>query len=171
MCCGNSILPRFRNDPDFYNDLEFTWEYDKEKKEWTVHVKANGQNAGFQLRDEALYVAPQDGYEKERTFKFKNSDKLPVKYIYLRLRDPGMYCRLEVKRAIANGTRFFIECNEYVNPFGDRCLEPLRFDGKNQKMMDTKYSYNAQTEKAMHEQRLVPRPNFEEWIKEGKARY
>ena len=94
--CGNSILPRFRNDPDFYNDLEFTWEYDMGKMEWTVHVKANGQNAGFQLRDEALYVAPQDGYEKERTFKFKNSDKLPVKYIYLRLRDPGIYCRLVV---------------------------------------------------------------------------
>ncbi|MBR0458675.1 MAG: hypothetical protein IJJ26_05530, partial [Victivallales bacterium] len=85
---GDCWEPRFRKNSQFFFDLEITWEHDAVRKEWTVHVKANGENAGFQLRDEKLYVAPEDGYVKEQTFTFGYSKELPVKHVYLRLRDP-----------------------------------------------------------------------------------
>ena len=106
---GDCKPPRSRSNPQYYFDLEITWEHDAERKEWTVHVKANGENAGFQLRDEKLYVAPEDGYVKEQTFTFGYSKELPVKHVYLRLRDPGMYARMDIRRAYANASSDYIE--------------------------------------------------------------
>ncbi|MBP1583434.1 MAG: hypothetical protein J6866_05720, partial [Victivallales bacterium] len=65
LSSGDCRKPYCKNNPQFFFDLEFTWEHDEEKREWTVHVKANGENAGFQLRDEMLYIAPEDGYVRE----------------------------------------------------------------------------------------------------------
>ena len=172
LCAGDCKLPRSKNDPVYFFDLEFTWEHDAEKEEWTLHVKANGENAGFLLQNEMLYIAPENGYVKEKTFTFGYFKELPLKHVYLRLRDPGMYARLDITRAYANKNRIVIECNEYVNPYGSRCLEALDFDGKNQEMMNLYFTCEHDTEVSMREQRLVsPRPPFEEWIKEGKVTY
>ena len=169
---GDCKLPRSKNDPEYFFDLEFTWEHDTEKKEWTLHVKANGENAGFQLLDEMLYIAPEEGYVKEKSFVFGYSKRLSVRHVYLRLRDPGMYARLDITRAFVNNDRIVIECDEYVNPYGDRCLEPIIYDRKNPDMLELRQKCRIEAEKAMREQRLVnPRPPFEEWIKEGKVVY
>ena len=151
-----------------------TWEHDADKKEWTVHVKANGENAGFQPLDETLYEAPVEGYVKERTFKVGYlffSDKPPAKHVYLRLRDPGMYARLDITGVFADDKRLVIECREYVNPYGDRCLEELEINRLHDDMKGVRARLEKEADTALRNHRLAPRPPFEKWIKEGKAKY
>ena len=172
--CGDCNEPRWRKSLDFFYDLELTWEHDAEKREWTVHVEANGENAGFQLLDETLYEAPVEGYVKERTFKVGYvffSDKPPAKHVYLRLRDPGMYARLDITGVFADDKRLVIECKEYVNPYGDRCLEELELNFEQEEMMDISGQLRNEARDAMRNHKLAPRPPFEKWIKEGKAKY
>ena len=168
---GDCLGPEARNEPRLFFDLEITWEHDAERKEWTVHVKANGENAGFQLRDEKLYVAPEDGYVKEQTFTFGYSKELPVKHVYLRLRDPGMYARMDIRRAYANASCVYIEGHEYINPYGSCCLEKLEFDTTKAEARELDIQCDREAAKAIQKQYLAPRPPFEEWIKKGKAKY
>ena len=169
--CGDVNDSRWQFSSDYFYDLELTWEHDAEKKEWTLRIKANGENAGFQFLGEKLYNAPADGYVKEGDFKisyFGYFDKPPVRHVYLRLRDPGMYARLDITSSRANENALDVKGEAFINPFGDRCLEALEFD-------DDHYDYyldlEKKTERAMKEQRLLPKPDFEKWIKEGKAKY
>ena len=172
LCGGDCIEPRFKSNPQYYFDIEFTWEHDAERGEWTLHVKANGENAGFQLRDEKLYTAPEDGYVKERTFRFGYSEELPLRHVYLRLRDPGVYARLDVLRASASGNRVYVKCDEYINPYGDRCLEPLEFLLEdNSQACEAHEKCIREAELALIKHRLAPRPPFEEWIRKGLVRY
>ena len=168
---GDVVVPRFRENRQYYHDLEITWEHNQGKKEWTVTFKSNGENAGFQFLDEKLYMAPADGYVKEKSLTFSYSKKLHLKHLYLRLRDPGMYARIDIERAVANEKQFFLRGSEIINPYGDRCLEELELDINIPEMAEkiTKCSHEAQ--QAMREQRLAPRPPFEQWIREGKAKY
>ena len=156
----------------------------------------NGENAGIQIGDELLYEAPADGYAKElvMTFKYdkpidrwsigesqeKQHQQLP-KHLYLRLRNPGLYARLDLKSASVLREGLWLRFEGVVNPYGSRSLEPLLsiYDKNNwDEITDTKKidyihlsDYRDEAIKAMKEQRLAPRPPFEQWIKEGKAIY
>ncbi len=177
-------------------DWEATGEKNWEKREWTIHIKMNGENAGIQIGDELLYEAPADGYAKElvMTFKYdkpidrwsigesqeKQHQQLP-KHLYLRLRNPGLYARLDLKSASVLREGLWLRFEGVVNPYGSRSLEPLLsiYDKNNwDEITDTKKidyihlsDYRDEAIKAMKEQRLAPRPPFEQWIKEGKAIY
>ena len=73
---------------------------DLEKKEWRVTFKTNGEHSSLQLRDEFLYEAPEDGYAKsiDVVFPFSEHCRFPVKYLYVRLREPGMYSRFGINQ-------------------------------------------------------------------------
>ena len=69
-----------------------------------------------------------------------------------------------------------------VNPYGSRSLEPLltiydrkhdiySITDKEREKFRELLNCRKEAEKAMKEQRLAPRPPFEQWIKEGKAIY
>ena len=172
--CGDVNDSRWQFSSDYFYDLELTWEHDAEKKEWTLRIKANGENAGFQFLGEKLYNAPADGYVKEGDFKisyFGYFDKPPVRHVYLRLRDPGMYARLDITSARANENELVLKYDSFINPYGDRCLEALEFDGNNEKAMELRYKCRDEARDAMRNNKLAPRPPFEKWIKEGKAKY
>lgn len=104
------------------------------------------------------------------------------KYLYLRLRNPGMYARLDLRYANATEENIYLEFEGVVNPYGSRSLEPLLsiYDKKKNVYDITKmerekfrefFECRDEVEKAMKEQRLAPRPPFEQWIDEGKAFY
>ncbi|MBO4345263.1 MAG: hypothetical protein J5833_05890, partial [Victivallales bacterium] len=172
--CGDCKETYARNRPEYFYDLELNWEHDAVKKEWALHIKANGENAGFQFLDEKLYNAPADGYVKEGDYiisYFGYIDKPPVRHIYLRLRDPGMYARLDITSACADEDELVIKCDAFINPYGDRCLEQLEFDGNNEKAMELRYKCRDDADEAMRCHTLAPRPPFEKWIKEGKVKY
>ncbi len=184
---------------EFFGDWEVTGEKNPEKQEWTIHIKMNGENAGIQIGDKMLYEAPADGYEKEITFTLKCQEQpfdswdkdasnaqdmhyqqLP-KYLYLRLRNPGMYSRLVLDHAWMNKESINLQYNVVINPYGSRSLEPLLsiYDLKGAYQVTKEehersrelYDCRKEAEKAMKEQRLAPRPPFEQWIDEGKAFY
>ena len=184
---------------EFFGDWEVTAEKNSEKKEWTIHIKMNGENAGIQIGDKMLYEAPADGYEKEITFTLKCQEQpfdswdkdasnaqdmhyqqLP-KYLYLRLRNPGMYSRLLLDHAWVNKEAINLQYYVVINPYGSRSLEPLLsiYDLKGVYQVTKEehersrelYDCRKEAEKAMKEQRLAPRPPFEQWIEEGKAFY
>ncbi|MCR5382471.1 MAG: hypothetical protein K6G44_15915, partial [Lentisphaeria bacterium] len=104
------------------------------------------------------------------------------KYLYLRLRNPGMYARLDLRHANATGENIYLEFEGVVNPYGSRSLEPLlSIYDKKKSMYDITemekekfrefFKCRDEAKKAMKEQRLAPRPPFEQWIDEGKAFY
>ena len=183
----------------FFGDWEVTGEKNPEKQEWTIHIKMNGENAGIQIGDKMLYEAPADGYEKEITFTLKCQEQpfdswdknasnaqdmhyqqLP-KYLYLRLRNPGMYSRLVLDHAWMNKEAINLQYYVVINPYGSRSLEPLLsiYDLKGAYQVTKEehersrelYDCRKEAEKAMKEQRLAPRPPFEQWIDEEKAFY
>ena len=179
---------------DAFWDIEATGEADKEKGVWNVVLKTNGKSSGIQRLDNLLYEAPADGYAKEISLAIpfgmamaRDSDdgKLPFRHFYARLREPGMYARLDVDEIQADETRLMIYCKVLINPYGDRSLEELTFlqqklsyseeNGANAKLRAKIYKSrklkreNCETPamQAMREQRLAERPPFEEWMKEG----
>ncbi|MBP1583435.1 MAG: hypothetical protein J6866_05725 [Victivallales bacterium] len=183
---------RTKNNPGVFWDIEVEGEMDREKREWRVTFKTNGERSGLQLRDEFLYEAPEDGYAKslEVVFPFTEHGKFPVKYLYVRLREPGMYSRFEISEySQCDETHLYLRCNNgVINPYGDRSLEPVKClcdipriynaakDNHKlyEKMMDSVHTYNRigdSGEDAFKRQQLAPRPPFEELIKEGKLIY
>ena len=171
---GDCKMPYEKNHSEYFYDIELTWEHDSERKEWTIIVTANGEEAGFQLLDEKLYVAPSEGYVKEQSFKvgyFGFFDKPPAKHVYLRLRDSGMYARLDITSACADENKFVIRGEAFINPYGDRCLEPIEFDYNDEEKIELNHKCRDEAREAMRNHKLAPRPPFEQWIKEGKAKY
>ena len=152
----------------YYPDVRMTGSYDAEAKAWTVRLETHGEESGLQMLDTMLYEAPVDGYAKELNMTFPCSEKIMEdKYLYLRLRDCGMYAR--VKLNIFSGEKKIVLAGEAnINPFGDRSLEALEFDGDN---VDYYLDLKKKTLRAMKEQKLLPKPDFKKWIKEGKAKY
>ena len=159
-----------KGNADYFWDYEVTGEHDAEKKEWTLTIKMNGEQAGVLMSDKLLYEAPADGYAKEVTLTFKYSDKPPLKHLYLRLRDCGMYARFDVEHGHVSENGVFFSCKVLVNPYGSRSLEPL-FSTKQEGSSALFVQCRNEADRAMKQQRLAPRPPFEQWIKEGKAKY
>lgn len=159
-----------RESKEVFPDVRMTGEYDEATKTWKVILRPGGENAGIQLLGEKLYEAPADGYITELPLVLKEGDepKLKGRFLYVRIRDCGMYARIELAGAAIDGNRLYMRGNAFVNPYGDRCLEAIEFT-------DIGYEdykkCKRDAEKAMEQQRLAPRPPFEQLIKEGKAKY
>ena len=190
----------YKEKDDFWY-YEATGENHPEKQEWTVRIKVNGENAGIQAGDAMLYEAPEDGYEKEIALTFKysgegysfspgtgysNKELVELcetypKFLYLRLRNPGMYARFCLNYAYVSEKKIYLRFDIVINPYGSRSLEPLLtiYDKKHNADVTNKeherfrelFDCQDEAEKAMKQQRLAPRPPFEQWIKEGKAIY
>ncbi len=152
-------------------DFELAGKFNAEKQAWSVTFKANGDEAGLQFSDKLLYEAPPDGYSKEITLTFPvmktgTADKVFPKYIYARVRKLGFYMRLTTTTVFIDNGRFVTHASGFLNPFGGRCLEPLDIiDWEEKKKLD------RATNDALLYQKLVPMPDFEQWIREGKAKY
>ena len=157
-------------DPGYFRDYEVTGEHDAEKKEWTLTIKMNGEQAGVLMSDKLLYEAPADGYAKEVTLTFKYSDKPPLKHLYLRLRDCGMYARLDVEHGSVSEKGVYFSCKAVINPYGSRSLEDLVYVSSDESG-ELILKCFKEARKAMKEQRFAPRPPFEEWVKDGKMKY
>ena len=157
-------------DPGYFRDYEVTGEHDAEKKEWTLTIKMNGEQAGVLMSDKLLYEAPADGYAKEATLTFKYSDNPPLKHLYLRLRDCGMYARLDIDHGRISEKSVFFFCRTVINPYGSRSLEDLVYVGSDESD-ELILKCFKEARKAMKEQRFAPRPPFEEWVKDGKMKY
>lgn len=166
--CGDRIPFSRRQDSFYFCDLEMTGVNDKEKEEWTVTIKTNGENAGIQILDKKLYEAPEDGYAKEVTMTFKYSEELPVKHIYLRLRDKGMFARADITNALSRDKTFILEGITFINPYGDRCLESIHFRKGFFKLYQ---SFEEDAESSMEKHKLAPRPDFIQLIKERKMEF
>ncbi|MBR4902850.1 MAG: hypothetical protein IKZ46_18065 [Victivallales bacterium] len=183
---SKNIKPMLNDKPVFW-DYEATGENHPEKQEWVIHIRMNGENAGILLGDEKLYEAPAEGYAKEIVLTVKYSGRhsysygdktidkeveelfqMYPKYLYLRLRNPGMYARLDLRHANATGENIYLEFEGVVNPYGSRSLEPLLFSDEEYKRAN---ECDREGMKALKEQRLALRPPFEQWIDEGKAFY
>ena len=159
-----------KGNADYFWDYAVTGENNPEKGEWTLTIKMNGENAGVLISDKLLYEAPTDGYAKEATLSFKYSEKPPLNHLYLRLRDCGMYARLDVEHGHVSENGVFFSCKVLVNPYGSRSLEPL-FSTKQEGSSALFVQCRNEADRAMKQQRLAPRPPFEQWIREGKAKY
>ena len=157
-------------DPGYFRDYEVTGEHDAEKKEWTLTIRMNGEQAGVLVSDKLLYEAPADGYAKEVALTFKYSDEPPLKHLYLRLRDCGMYARFDVEHGHVSENGVFFSCKVLVNPYGSRSLEDLVYVSSDESG-ELLLKCFKEARKAMKEQRFAPRPPFEQWIDEGKAFY
>ena len=186
---------RHREDvEDAFWDIEATGEADKENGVWNVVLKTNGKNSGIQRLDSLLHEAPEDGYAKEISLAIpfgmaktrdSSEDKLACRHFYARLREPGMYARLDVDEIQADEMQLMLYCKVLINPYGDRSLEELTFllkklsysekNGANASLR-AKINKSLQLEsddcerpamQAMREQRFAECPPFDEWMKEG----
>ena len=192
-------IPSRRTRNEYFWDIEATGEADKENGVWNVILKTNGEKSGIQRLDQLLYEAPADGYarellltipfgtQKQNPITSQGDRELSIRHFYARLREPGMYARLDVEVISADESKIIMYCNALINPYGERRLEKLIFlmqklsdseqtnadiELKN-KMRRSQSLYFDNCEKpamqAMREQRFAVRPPFEEWIKDGLA--
>ena len=203
---GRSREGRKPNYPgEIFWDIEATGVADKEKGVWSITLKTNGEHSGIQQFDKLLYGAPTDGYAKELQLNVPfgkwivdpatsssdpnspyNRADMPIRHFYARLREQGVYARLDVKKIISDESRLEISCHALINPYGDRSFEQLAFlldkltysewNGANRELNkriheSTALRSNAKdnARQAMREQRLPERPPFEEWIRDGLA--
>ena len=160
--------------PKAFPDLEVTGVPDRERREWRLTIRTNGGQSGIQIRDDLLYEAPADGYARtmQAVFPFTAWGKFPVRYLYLRLREPGMYARFSIDYFSRSSDRgFYLCCEGVINPYGDRSFEPLSFNHDNEQSNDLAWRADHGAIDAFREQRLAPRPPFEEWVRDGHARY
>ena len=158
--------------PKAFPDLEVTGVPDRERREWRLTIRTNGGQSGIQLRDDLLYEAPADGYARtaQAVFPFVGQGKFPVRYLYLRLREPGMYARFSIDDPSESTDQWlYLCCEGVINPYGDRSFEELSHDAsKEYKRFGRCYD---EADDAFREQRLAPRPPFEEWVRDGHAQY
>ena len=158
--------------PKAFPDLEVTGVPDRERREWRLTIRTNGGQSGIQLRDDLLYEAPADGYARTLDIAFPFTERLrfPIRYLYVRLREPGMYARFRIDNSSeSSDQRLHLRCEGVINPYGDRSFEPLSFNA------DVDFRGFSQCRKeateAFEKQRLAPRPPFEEWVRDGHAQY
>ena len=160
--------------PKAFPDLEVTGVPDRERREWRLTIRTNGGQSGIQIRDDLLYEAPADGYARtaQAVFPFVGQGKFPVRYLYLRLREPGMYARFSIDDPSESTDQWlYLCCEGVINPYGDRSFEPLSFNHDNKQSNDLARRADHGAIDAFREQRLAPRPPFEEWVRDGHARY
>ena len=176
-------------------DIEATGEADVGKGVWNVTLKTNGEKSGIQRLDTLLYAVPDKGYSREialtvpfgieRLEPTSHIRELSIRHFYARLREPGMYARLDVEEISANEKELLISCKVIINPYGGRSFEELTFLW--QRLSDTeknkadtklrnkiKKSFRLEIDdcdkpatQAMREQRFAERPPFDEWMKDG----
>ena len=151
-------------------DLFFTADWEGYVKEIVLTVKYSGQYH---------YSYGDKYFDKELIELYKTYPK----YLYLRLRDPGMYARLELRYANASRENIYLEFEGVVNPYGSRSLEPLlsiydkkkhdiySITDKEREKFREFFKCRDEAKKAMEQQRLVPRPPFEQCVEEGRAFY
>ena len=158
--------------PEAFPDLEATGVLDRERREWRLTIRTNGGQSGIQFRDDLLYEAPADGYARTLDIAFPFTERLrfPIRYLYVRLREPGMYARFRIDNSSeSSDQRLHLRCEGVINPYGDRSFEELSHDAsKEYKRFGRCYD---EADDAFREQRLAPRPPFEEWVRDGHARY
>ena len=128
-----------------------------------LHIETATDLCSVAVSQDTAIIFQTDNLPKEG-----DEPKLKGRFLYVRIRDCGMYARIELAGAAIDGNRLYMRGNAFVNPYGDRCLEAIEFT-------DIGYEdykkCKRDAEKAMEQQRLAPRPPFEQLIKEGKAKY
>ena len=147
---------------------------DRERREWRLTIRTNGGQSGIQIRDDLLYEAPADGYARTLDIAFPFTERLrfPIRYLYVRLREPGMYARFRIDNSSeSSDQRLHLRCEGVINPYGDRSFEPLSFNHDNKQSNDLARRADHEAIDAFEKQRLAPRPPFEEWVRDGHARY
>ena len=105
--------------------------------------------------------------------------------MYLRLRDPGVYARMLVEKVSVSGNGFKLSFSGVINPYGTRSLEPLRSindmlastgqRGRSDKQASQSshmmFECRENALKALRQNRLPEKPDFEQWVKDGLAKY
>ena len=152
-------------------DFELTGKYDADNKAWTVTIRANGENAGFQFSEQALYEAPADGYVREMTMTYpvmqsEDARKAFPKYIYARVREPGFYMKAKVGTIFIDENRFALQAAGVLNPYGGRCLEKLEMTDYEETLR-----LDQAARSALFHNKFAEQPDFKQLIKEGKAKY
>ena len=181
----------FQDNWQFHVDVELTWEYDKEKKKMELCMRAANEYTSFQVLDQKLYAAPEDGYVQEQKFSIDCSKSMeePSKHIYVRFRKPGFYARFDLTSLYPSNSQCLnFEAEGVVNPYGDRCLEPLVSLGSIKEIYEASeddkklrelvnksgelfHEWSKEARDAIRLQKLAPRPDFDKWVKEGLAIY
>ena len=154
-----------------FSDFEMSGKYDAYSKTWTVTMRANGENAGFQFSEKVLYEAPADGYVKEMTMVYpvmsiRDVESRFPKYIYARVREPGFYMRAKIGHVIIDENKFVLQAAGMLNPFGSRCLEKLEITDDEESLRIDRVAH-----KALYDQKFAEQPECQKLIKEGKAKY
>ena len=188
---GGCKPSRSKTNPQYFFDIELTWEYDKEKKTMELCMRAANEHTSFQVLDQKLYAAPEDGYVQEQRFTIDCSKSMekPSKHIYVRFRKPGFYARFDLTSLYpCTGQYLCFEAEGVVNPYGDRCLEPLvclidikeiyeaskddrKLNALVEKSCNLFVEWSKEAKDAIRHQKLAPRPDFDKWVKEGLAIY
>ena len=154
-----------------FSDFELSGKYDTKSQKWTVTLKTNGENSGFQFSEHALYEAPADGYVKEMTLTLpvmpmENARGIVPEYIYARVREPGFYMRMQISTVFIDETRFVLQATGVLNPFGSRCLEELKIIDYEEVLKFEEAANNA-----LLQHKFAEQYDYKKLIKDGKAKY
>ena len=183
----NSLHPSC-NDNKIFWDIEFFAENAPAKKQWILTIKTNGANAGLQLSERQLYMAPENGYQKELVIpiEYIHSHPGPQMHLFIRTDSPSAYMRLDLHRGLfCDSECLILEFNFHINPYGERLLESVApFRGKNDEntlnmlVLAAHEKKNtaghevlkplvAEAENAWKQRKLAPKPDIANYLKKG----
>lgn len=154
-------------DKNLFPDFEMSGEFDDKNQEWTVVFRANGEGAGIQLSDKRLFRAPETGYSQEVICKCKSRvTQPPFKSIFMKLRAPGWYLRIDTIYSNINQEHFNLYSEAFINPYGDRNLEDLTYKISNAKSSELHNDLEQEASKALRNGIHPQMPDFKKLQKD-----
>jgi len=150
-------------------DLWYQVTYEEESGDWNVVLKPGGPNGGILVTDQKLYVAPEDGYQKEWSFEPVSRKNPKTNFVYLKSRSPAIFSRLEIYSVVVTDGFVRIRWKRATNPYGDRVLDAVDMENlSSHERLELKKRLKSEAQAALREGRLPERPKILALIEAAK---
>ena len=167
-------------------DLEVFAYEETNNNQWLLTLRTNGKDAGIQISEKQMFMAPEHGYAQEISFNFKKqANTSGLKFLaFVRTASPTTFLRIDFTYSTLNDI-LLVESEVFMNPYGERLLEsvmPFR-DWQDEYTQDLKLIQKHQkkasigmevylpimdaAEKAIHNRKLADKPDISSHLKEG----
>ncbi len=148
-----------------YSDLHTVVAFDEATSAWSVTYATTNDTDGIIAGTNLLYVAPQDGYQKEVVV---NGPPWP-RYLYVKSRTPAIYSRLDLEHTIWFGSptnqSFRINYEAWINPYGERNLE---YDTNLSGVWRLRKQLEDEARAALIKNNLPPKPDLPTLIRQAQ---
>lgn len=94
----------------------------EDRKSFTITVEATDQASGVQLKDELLYMAPENGYLEKDSVAILPPGNVN-KYLYVKGRNGKLFSRVDLEIRMQSNDSASVSLHSWTNPTGSRNVD------------------------------------------------